>query len=334
MAITNYTFGDNVTGAFDDTTGVLTINGTGDMYDFQIIDQPISSVASSILNVIVQEGITKIGDYTFYYCSNLNTVSLPNALTQIGEHAFQKCAFTSITIPGSVTSIGSWAFFMCEQLLSINLPNIEIVEEYTFSNCTSLSSVTIPETVKNIGIGAFEYTALTTVNLPSQLETLGIDSFKQSKLTSIVIPNLIQAIPHGAFGYCYDLASITIPSGVTSIGIETFIFCWKLSEIINTSKINQTIGNDAFYDTGSDVTPRIAYAYSTNTNFITEAQTAGYDIVLLQSGLDIYVITYNETTQQNELRQVESISLIAGTNEVKELKNVSEFKIITDTGLK
>lgn len=60
----------------------------------------------------------------------------------------------------------------------------------------------------------------------------------------------------------------------------------------------------------------------------------GYPAFEEAQGFDIYVITFNELTQQKELKQVESISLIAGTNEVKELKSVSEFKIITDTGLK
>ena len=72
-------------------------------------------------------------------------------------------------------------------------------------------------------------------------------------------------------------------------------------------------------------------------SFMAGAEASPSYIVFYKSSgnsLDVYVITFNELTQQKELKQVESISLIAGTNEVKELKSVSEFKVITDTGLK
>ncbi|MDR2497699.1 MAG: leucine-rich repeat protein [Tannerellaceae bacterium] len=90
--------------------GTLTITGTGAMQNWT--DQaPWHSVKDNITSVIINEGITTIGNSAFYFCGNLNSVSLPNSLITIGEYAFSDCLnLTSITIPSNVTSIANYAF--------------------------------------------------------------------------------------------------------------------------------------------------------------------------------------------------------------------------------
>ena len=78
-------------------------------------------------------------------------------VTSIGDYAFYNCtSLTSVTIPDSVTSIGYRAFYNCESLTSVTISDsITSIESRTFYNCTSLTSVTIPDSVTSIGWGAF-----------------------------------------------------------------------------------------------------------------------------------------------------------------------------------
>ncbi len=79
------------------------------------------SALSDGVKLIIPEGATSIGDYAFYYCTDLTSIILPNSVTSIGNYTFYKCtALESIDIPKSVTSIGKDAFSDCASLESIN----------------------------------------------------------------------------------------------------------------------------------------------------------------------------------------------------------------------
>lgn len=100
--------GDNVTYSLDTTTGVLTISGTGDMTDYSGYDNrcPFDD-NSNIKSVIIESGVTSIGDEAFYSCDNLTSVTIPNGVTSIGNASFLGCrSLPSVTIPDGVTRIG------------------------------------------------------------------------------------------------------------------------------------------------------------------------------------------------------------------------------------
>ena len=101
--------------------------------------------------------MTSIGDYAFYSCSSLTSITLPEGVTSIGDYAFDGCSsLTSITIPESVTSIGSSAFSGCSSLTSITIPeSVTSIGDKAFYNCSSLYSVTIGSGVLSIGNDAF-----------------------------------------------------------------------------------------------------------------------------------------------------------------------------------
>jgi hypothetical protein len=106
--------------------GVMTIKkdkGSGAMEDCSSNeDQPwySSSIRNKITDVVIEAGVTHIGNYSFYGLTNLNTVSLPEGLLTIGHMAFRECSsLGSITIPASVTSIGQWAFALCPNLATV-----------------------------------------------------------------------------------------------------------------------------------------------------------------------------------------------------------------------
>ncbi|MBQ7793561.1 MAG: leucine-rich repeat domain-containing protein, partial [Clostridia bacterium] len=105
----------------------------------------------------IPNGVTSIGDYAFYGCSNLTSITLPNSVTSIGRYAFSGCRrLTIITLPDSVTSIGVYAFRYCSSLASITIPDsVTSIGDYAFYGCSSLASITIPNSVTSIGNLAF-----------------------------------------------------------------------------------------------------------------------------------------------------------------------------------
>ena len=100
----------------------------------------------------------KIGDYAFFGCSRLTSITLPSGVTEIGEDAFWGCSgLTSITLPSGVTEIGDYAFDSCSGLTSITLPSgVTEISESAFYNCSGLTSITLPSSVTKIGETAFE----------------------------------------------------------------------------------------------------------------------------------------------------------------------------------
>ena len=97
--------------------------------------------------VSIPNSVTSIGDYAFYYCSNLTSIAIPNSVTSIGNRAFYNCSsLTSITIPNSVISIGSSAFYGCQSLTSITVlaENPYVIDEYTFKNVSRSVSIKVP----------------------------------------------------------------------------------------------------------------------------------------------------------------------------------------------
>lgn len=145
------TCGDNLTYTLD-SNGVLTISGTGDMQNSSFgWDKDL------IKSVVINDGVTSIGQDAFYQCTNLTSVTIPGSVISIGNYAFQECAsLTSITIPDSVTSIGRNLFFRCTGLTSVTIGNsVTSIGDYVFNQCKSLTSITIPDSVTSIGISVF-----------------------------------------------------------------------------------------------------------------------------------------------------------------------------------
>ena len=128
--------GENVTWTLT-ADGTLTISGTGAMTDYTYDSRsPWYSCRTYIKRVVMQQGVTSIGDHAFWDCSGLTSVTIPDGVTSIGGDAFSGCAaLTTVEIPNGVTAIGG----------------------STFSNCIRLAKVTIPKSVTSIGKNAFYY---------------------------------------------------------------------------------------------------------------------------------------------------------------------------------
>ncbi len=198
------------------SNGTLTISGFGTMTDYSDNSSsraPWYSSRSSIKSIVIEDGVTSIGDYAFWYC-NLTSVTIPNSVTSIGSSAFFYCNdLISVTIPNSVTNIGESAFYNCSGLTSVTIGNsVTSIGNYAFDGCSGLTSVTIPNSVTSIGEYAFEGC---------------------SGLTSVTIGNSVTSIGDYAFSRCSGLTSVTIPNSVTSIGEYAFSGCSSLPVVDN-----------------------------------------------------------------------------------------------------
>lgn len=204
--------------------GTLTISGKGDMYDFSA--PPWEADKYTVHKVVVENGVTSIGDYAFSCCTSLTEVSLPKGLKAIGRGAFNSCGgLKQIDIPDSVKDIDIYAFNGCQNLTAVKIPeNVTEIKSGVFSGCQSLSEVNIHNNVTAIGNGAFfRCESLTEVNLPAQLTEIGESAFFDCNLIkSITVPDKVTAVGKLAFASCNKLREINIGDNITSMGESVF----------------------------------------------------------------------------------------------------------------
>lgn len=219
---------------------VLTISGTGEMPNYSdSVNAPWYSYRSQIESIIVEDGITALGSYAFYYCSEAASIDIPDGITTIPGSCFYGCSsLNSIILPDSIQFLGYDSFSSCSQLKSITIPEgvTELNLSYVFYGCNSLKSISLPSTLKNFTGDLLDCTSNIYFN-GSLNQWLHIsfgnrNSFHNSsihillyingeKLTNLTIPESITSIPEYAF-QCVQLNSVTIPDSVTSIGEDAF----------------------------------------------------------------------------------------------------------------
>ena len=228
--------------------------------------------------------LVEIGDYAFSQTPVIE-LAIPAGVVKIGNFAFFDCkALLSITFQEGLISIGDYAFAGSDELLSVSFPaslktlgaSVFYYYDYDEYTCSSLESVTFAPNsqLEAIPAGTFAYTALKTFTVPasvtviegtetnpsdkmpsafyevttlesvyfengSQCAEIGAYTFESSSLKSIELPTSVSTIGMYAFRYCASLESIVIPETVTNIGEGAFWQCRALTEVDFRSKTTE-----------------------------------------------------------------------------------------------
>ena len=264
-----------------------------------IIDGVLNSFApAELTEYVIPDSVTSIGGQAFLEYSNLKSITIPNSVTSIREHAFRSTSLTSVKIPDSVTSIGERAFYLCNNLTSVTIGESVIsIGKDAFRECSSLTSVTIGNSVTEIGVQAF---------------------FSCSSLTSVIIPDSATLIGDYAFKKCSSLTSVTIGNSVTSIGKGAFDVCSSLTSVYCKPTTTPAGGQYMFDQSASGRMIYVPYkavdAYKSAENWSRYASDiVGYDF---ETGevveIDVTSVTLNKTTAS--LKAGETVTLTATVN--------------------
>lgn len=202
----------------------------------------------------IPEGIEYLGDETFLKCRKLKNIKLPDTLTEIGTHCFERSNIFEIKIPDSVENIGNSAFSMCENLREINLKNlnIDVISWEMFDGCSNLKKAILPNSIKVIEYGAFSRCiSLDNIDLPNSLIEIGGLAFEGcSGLMAVELPISLNRIGMGAFYDCGLIEELIIPRNVIEIESDFYgvISGVNLKRIVNQTNrdFDKTIYRDSY----------------------------------------------------------------------------------------
>ena len=254
-AATSGICGNGVYFSFNESTGLLSIYGSGDMWDFQYnygySDTPWKDYIATIKKIEIGSGVTRIGNTAFNGCWNAESITIPATVTSIGSRAFYGCrALTSITIPSGVTAIESYTFYR-----------------------TGITEIDLPDGITSLGNGAFAESSLTSIDIPAGVSTISVDllancdnlekvtirgditnigecAFYGAAVKEVVFEGTLSGeIGDHAFAYCENLAAFHVPGTVTKIRGYAFCGCEGMTELILEEGIT-SIGDSAFRETG------------------------------------------------------------------------------------
>ena len=268
---------NNLQWRLDRNTGILTISGTGDMQDYKSY-APWRNYNSYIRSVVIEDGVTSIGERAFYGCEQYITdISIANSVESIGSSAFSGCVgLTEITLPKNLTEIGASAFGGCTALTSIELPaSLSVLNDSAFNACYELENITIQEgnvyfcveddilynadktklilissakqgeliildSVQNIGSQAFSNSKnISSIKLQSESKNYTVeDDILYNKEKTSII-----AVPGRKVG------TVIIADGVTEIG-SAFWGCSLVTKIVIPDSVTR-IGSSAFRECAS-----------------------------------------------------------------------------------
>ena len=279
---------------YDTGTKTLTISGQGEMPNYDWQGMPWVDFEETMTKVVIENGVTKIGDFAFYRAKELISVKFPaSGLTQIGENAFGYCQKLELSVlPEGLIRIGRSAFTDCDKLSLVTFPeSLEEIGEQGFFQCRNLLSVTISAGIKKIGAAAFsgcrnleavtvdgrntEYVSENGVLFDKNKTVLMLHPAKRP-WTKYDIPSSIKKIDKGAFNGCYNLTTVTIPNGLTSIEERAFTYCSYLSSLAIPASVTNIAEGAIFgcwYFEGCTVAPENNHYKSVNGVLFNHDQT-------------------------------------------------------------
>lgn len=279
---------------------LIDMESTGDMQlDEIVLNDGIKKLGNyafwnfkNLKNIIIPESVTNIGEFAFSGCTALSNLTLPDSITEIAVGAFSNCvSLGKVTLPKKLTSLGNGAFEYCnaEIIFPASLKYIPIMGD------NAVTKVTIPEGVKMIGEEAFAYCSnFTEITLPSTITNIERSAFFNTPITEFVYPQNIDNIPASAFGGT-KLTEFSVPDNVKEIDDGAFYNCTDLKKITIPEFVTY-IGNDVFkncrnlviYGKRDSVAER--YAYINNIKFV----SGQYKVVFKDNGRTVHTYYIDE----------------------------------------
>ncbi len=257
--------GDNLT--WEKTSdGVLTISGTGAMYDYDEATNPSPFYGVEV--VIIGDEVTRIGEKAFFSISSLQKIIIGKCLTSVGNSAFHvDYGITEVHITALETWLNidfegtdsnplhgysSELYLNNERITNLVIPEgIKEIKKDAFYNCLQLQSVTIPASVTKIGEDAFyECTNLKDVYITDMVAWCKINFEGRYVLHNAGLILLINSNPlkHAENLWLNEelITDLTIPDGITNVKKAAFYGYKKLESVTFYSDITD-IENFAFY---------------------------------------------------------------------------------------
>ncbi len=247
----------------------LTISGSGQMPDYVVLDAPWNAYATSILNIVITDGVTSIGDNAFVNVQ-ADEVIIPNTVDDIGQYAF-----------GYTYSNGSYEKVPGFSIVGASGTIAEIYAEnngFTFKSTTPKAlegicgdGVTYKLTVDGVltisGNGSmysfgtvntpwYEYVSgnrdyvIREVKVLDGVTNVGENAFYGcTSLTKVTLSSSVTEICDRAFDGCTELASVTLSNGVKTIGDDAFSYCTSLKSIA-LGTVLEALGDKVFSQSG------------------------------------------------------------------------------------
>lgn len=241
--------GSTVKWELDTITGTLTISGTGAMAEYYYYDRPWNSQKDNIKKVVIEDGVTTIGEEAFYACTELAEVDMSKALNleTIGKSAFAECPkLKTVNLPqdGVLKTIGwnAFSYLMWSNadraacIEKIVIPaSVEVIGQYAFDGCANLSEVSFApgSKLKEIGSEAFSNTNLTEIVIPASVEKIGYNQYNNSE--------------GYVFAGCSQLTKVIFesPSSLKDVAGSTFTNCSENLKIYGDENVKNALTGKA-----------------------------------------------------------------------------------------
>ncbi|MBP5455620.1 MAG: leucine-rich repeat protein [Paludibacteraceae bacterium] len=189
---------------------------------------------SSLINIVIREGVTEIGEAAFWKCENLESVTFPSTLKKIGIEAFSKCKnLKEVSLPDGLQEIGRSAFSECTSLTEFRFPDSVACNESYLRGCHRIKKVILPKKMTEMPYDFLSgLDALEEIVFPEELKVIGSDALENcTSLVSIELPESVEVLEFGAFSNCKKLTSIKLPKHLKKIYKRAFYGCDKLKEV-------------------------------------------------------------------------------------------------------
>ncbi|MCQ4021818.1 MULTISPECIES: leucine-rich repeat protein [unclassified Ruminococcus] len=176
---------------------------------------------------IFPQECTTIDRAAFAECINLNSITIPSQVKNLGNEIFRSSSVSSVTVESG---------------------GVENISAGMFASCLNLDSVSLPDGITTIGNNAFEYSKLPSIKLPSTIKSIGSHAFYEcDRITQLDIPDSVTTIGENIFYACSSLVSVTLGEGVTVIPNNAFNSCSSLNDVKMSDNV-MSIASKAFSD--------------------------------------------------------------------------------------